>query len=108
MKAKLSYIRIAPRKLRLVADTIRGKKLNEARSILRFSKKKGAEPLAKLLASAEANAKNISAGSSERLRVSKLTVDEGPVYKRFMARARGSSSIIKKKTSHVKLTLSEK
>lgn len=108
MKAKLSYIRIAPRKLRLVADTIRGKNLSEAKSILKFSKKKGAEPLAKLLASAEANAKNMSGGSSESLHISKLTVDEGPVYKRYMPRARGSSSIIKKKTSHIKLTLSEK
>ncbi|MBI2507003.1 MAG: 50S ribosomal protein L22 [Candidatus Niyogibacteria bacterium] len=107
MKAQLNYIRIAPRKLRLVADTVRGKSLKDASVILKFSKNKGAGPLLKLLSSAEANAKNNSGVGRENLRISKLLVNEGPVFKRHMARARGSASLIRKKTSKVIIILSE-
>lgn len=108
MKAELNYIRIAPRKIRLVADMIRRKKVDEAGTILKFSKRKGAGPLFKLLNSALANAKANAGFDSAKLRVSKLTVDEGPVFKRFMARARGTPALIRKKTSRVKIVLGEK
>lgn len=108
MKAELNYIRIAPRKMRLVAGLIRRKKIGQAREILKFSKKKGAEPMSKLLNSAAANAKNNFGLDPEELYVSKLTVDQGPVYKRYMPRARGMASMIRKKTSHITLVLEPK
>ncbi|QQG45857.1 MAG: 50S ribosomal protein L22 [Candidatus Niyogibacteria bacterium] len=108
MKAELNYIRIAPRKLRLVADAIRGKNIDEVRTILKFSKKGAAKPMAKLLESAAANARNNLSSLPKNLYISKLTVDEGPVFKRFMARARGVPSLIRKKTSRVRLVLAEK
>ena len=106
MQSKLNYIRIAPRKLRLVADSVRGKSLEEAKILLKFSKNKAAAELLKLLISAEANAKNNFRASGENLRISKLIVDQGPVFKRYMARAYGSPSLIRKKTSKVSLILS--
>ena len=87
---------------------IRRKKIDEAGTILKFSKRKGAKPLFKLLNSALANAKTNSGFDSAKLRISKLTVDEGPVFKRFMARARGTPALIRKKTSHIKMILGEK
>jgi large subunit ribosomal protein L22 len=105
--AKLKYLRIAPRKVRLVADLIRGKSVEEAQTILHFTLKKAAQPLMKLLKSAIANAKNNFQLSEENLYVSKITVDEGPKYKRWMPRARGMASEIQKKTSHVTLILDE-
>lgn len=103
--AKLNYLRIAPRKVRLVADLIRGKKVSEAKSLLDFSLKRGAEPLQKLLASAVANAKNNFQLEEEMLYISKITVDEGPKLKRWRARARGRAAEIQKKTSHISLVL---
>ncbi len=82
--------------------------MDEARTILKFSAKKGAKPLAKLLESAVANAGNSASKNAENLRVWKLTVDQGPVFKRFMARARGVPALIRKKTSLVAIELSEK
>jgi|SRR3989338_193764 len=105
MKAELNYIRIAPRKMRLVAGLIRGKNIAKARDVLKFSKNKGAEHMFKLLNSAAANARNNFGRDSETLYVSRLTVDQGPVYKRYMPRARGTASMIRKKTSHVTLVL---
>lgn len=104
-KAKLSSLRVAPRKVRIVADMIRWKRVEEAQSILRFTVKKASLPLLKLLNSAVANAKNQT--DSSNLYISKITVDEGPKYKRWMPRARGSASEIQKKTSHINLVLSE-
>jgi len=105
--AKLRYLRIAPRKVRLVADLIRGKSIEEAQTILNFTIKKAVTPLFKLLKSALANAKNNFQLDESNLYVSKITVDEGPRYKRRMPRARGQSSEIQKKTSHVSLVLDE-
>jgi len=106
--AKLRYLRIAPRKVRLVADLIRGKKIEEAQSILHFALKRTAEPLFKLLKSAVANAKNNSPSlDEENLYISKIMVDEGPKYKRWMPRARGQAYRIQKKTSHITLVLEE-
>lgn len=106
IKAQLNYLRIAPRKVRLAADLIRGKAAPQAKALLDFSLKRGAEPLKKLLDSAVANAKsNFAIDNEEDLYVAKITVDEGPKLKRWRARARGRAMQIQKKTSHVNLVL---
>ena len=105
--ARLNYLRIAPRKVRLVADLIRKKRVKEAQIILNFTVKKAAHPLLKLLNSAIANAQNNFQLDPENLYISKITVDEGPKYKRWMPRARGQVSEIQKKTSHITLVLEE-
>ena len=105
--AKLRYLRIAPRKVRLVADLIRGKRIEEARNILNFTIKKAAPPLLKLLRSATANAKNNFQLDESNLYITKILVDEGPKYKRWRARARGRAEEIQKKTSHVTVVLDE-
>ncbi|MCD6528358.1 50S ribosomal protein L22 [bacterium] len=105
--SKLRYLRIAPRKVRLVADLIRGKTADEAQTILNFTTKKAAKPLLKLLKSAIANAKHNFQMDEGNLYISKITVDEGPKYKRWRARARGQAAEIQKKTSHITLVLDE-
>jgi len=105
--AKLRYLRIAPRKVRLVADLIRGKTAEEAQTILNFTIKKVAQPLLKLLKSAIASAIHNYQLEESNLYISKITVDEGPKLKRWRARARGVASEIQKKTSHVTLVLEE-
>ena len=105
--AKLKYIRIGPRKVRLVADLIRGKSVTEAQTILKFTVKKAGEPLFKLLKSAVASAKNNFQLQESNLFISKISVDEGPKYKRYFPRARGQSSEIQKKTSHITILLDE-
>lgn len=105
--AKLRHLRIAPRKVRLVADLIRGMKVTEAQTLLQFLPKKASLPLAKLLKSAIASAKNNLQLEENNLYISKITVDEGPKLKRWRARARGQAYEIQKKTSHVNITLEE-
>ena len=105
--AKLRNLRIAPRKVRLVVDLIRGKKLVEAQAILNFAIKKAALPLAKLLKQAEANAKNNFQLDPLNLFISKITVDEGRKLKRWRPRARGQAYEIQRKTSHITLVLDE-
>jgi len=103
--AKLCYLKIAPRKVRLVADLIRGKSVEEAENILNFTTKKVVLPLLKLLKQATANAKNNFQLVKENLYISKIVVDEGPKLKRWIARARGRADEIQKKTSHITMTL---
>lgn len=105
--AKLRYLRIAPRKVRLVADLIRGKKVEEAQTILNFATKKASLPLSKLLKQGMANAKNNFQIEPTNLFISKIIVDEGPKYKRWQARARGQAYEIQKKTSHITIILDE-
>jgi len=105
VKVKLRYLRIAPRKVRLVADLIRGKKVVEAKNILDFSIQKSAKPLRKLLDSAQANAQHNFQLDPDTLQISEIKVDEGPKLKRWRARARGRASEIQKKTSHITLVL---
>ncbi|MBI2640243.1 MAG: 50S ribosomal protein L22 [Candidatus Sungbacteria bacterium] len=107
IKAKLNYLRIAPRKVRLVADAIRGLPVLEAERRLTFLTKRAATPILKLLHSAEANAKNNFSIQKENLRVIKITVDGGPVLKRSMPRAFGKAAPIRKRTSHILLILAE-
>jgi len=103
--AKLNYLRVAPRKVRLAADLIRGKTVEEAQVILNFTNKKTALPLLKLLKQAIANAKNNFQEEQSNLYISKITADEGPKLKRWRARARGRAFEIQKKTSHITLIL---
>jgi len=105
VKAKLNYLRIAPRKVRLLADLIRGKSVDQAQSILNLTVKRGSLPLLKLLKSAVTSAQSQIGAQAQILYISKITVDEGPKLKRFMPRARGSAYEIQKKTSHVTLVL---
>lgn len=106
--AKLRYARIAPRKIRLVAGLIRGKDVNEAMQILSFTQKRSAPVLKKLLASALANADQKKTIDLDNLFVKSLTVDQGPVLKRYLPRAMGRASEIRKKTSHINLVLDER
>jgi large subunit ribosomal protein L22 len=105
--AKLSYLRIAPRKVRLVADLIRGKKVSQALNLLEFLPKKSSLPILKLLKQAIANAKNNFQMDESNLYISKILVDEGPKLKRWMPRARGEAHEIQKRTSHITLFLEE-
>jgi len=105
--AKLKYLRIAPRKVRLVADLIQNKPVSQAKAILNFQVKKAVKPLLKLLNSAIVNAKNNFQLGETQLYISKITVDEGPKLKRWRARARGQAAEIQKKTSHINLVLDE-
>jgi len=106
--AKLKYLRIAPRKLRLVADLIRGKDVFKARAKLNFLTKRGANPFLKLLESAVANASNNFKLDEKDLYLAKVLVDEGPKLKRWRPRARGQAFPIQKKTSHLLIVLEEK
>jgi large subunit ribosomal protein L22 len=107
MKAILKNYRQSPRKVRLVAGVIRGKKVAEALAMLKFVDKRAAGPFAKVVASALANA--VQAGKQpERLFVKSVSVDKGTIIKRFMPRARGSASRINKRNSHISVELGEK
>lgn len=106
MKATLTNYRQSPRKVRLVTDLIKGKKVEDAILELSFLSKRASEPLLKLLNSAIANAKQNN-GLEKNLIVKNIEVNKGIVLKRFMPRARGSASRINKRTSHVVLTLGE-
>ncbi|MFA6536623.1 MAG: 50S ribosomal protein L22 [Candidatus Paceibacterota bacterium] len=105
--AKLNNYRQSPRKVRLVADLIKGKPVNLAIAELDFLAKRASAPIKKLLMSAVANAKNSQNLSAENLKVKGVTVDAGVILKRIMPRARGSASGINKRTSHITLVLSE-
>ena len=104
---KLRYLRIAPRKVRLVAKAIKGKKVEEAETILRFLVKRAAKPMAKLLRSAIATAEKDFNLKKSNLFISKILVDEGPKLKRWRYRAKGRVYPIEKKTSHITLVLKE-
>lgn len=105
--ARLRHLHIAPRKVRLVADLIRGKSVQQAETLLQFQSKRAVGPLHKLLKSAVANAKNNLKIPIENLYISKITVDEGPKLKRWRPRARGRAYPIQKKTSHITIVLDE-
>ena len=106
--AKLRFVRISPRKARLVADLIRGKGSEEALNILIFTRKAAARILVKLLKSAIANATQKKTIDVDRLYVKKITVDQGPTMKRFTPRAMGRVTTIRKRTSHIHMVLDEK
>ncbi len=107
-KAQARFIRISPRKARLVMDLVRGKNVDNAISVLRFTPNKGAKIIEKVLNSAVANAQNNHDMNKGELFIAQGYVDEGPVLKRFRARAQGRASRIRKRTSHITLILEER
>jgi large subunit ribosomal protein L22 len=107
-KAVSKYARITPRKARRVVDLIRGKKAGDALLSLRFMTYRGSRPVEKILKSAMSNAEQKNTNiDSESLVISTAFVDQGPVMKRIEHRAMGKANIIKKKTSHITLILTE-
>ena len=108
-RAVARFVRVPPRKARLVVDLIRGQDINQALAIVRFTKKRAARILEKVLWSAMANAQhNYGVKDVGRLVVSQAMVDQGPVLKRFRPRAMGRATPIKKRTSHITVVLSER
>jgi large subunit ribosomal protein L22 len=101
------FVRISPTKVRDLARSIQGKPVAEALKVTEFSERKGAFLLGKTLKSAIANAENNAGLSADRLVVRMAVVEEGPRIKRFMARARGSASPILKRTSHLRIVLTD-
>jgi large subunit ribosomal protein L22 len=107
-KAVLRTVRIAPRKVRLVVDLIRGKQVGEAIAILRHTPKTASPVVEKLLRSAIANAEHNYDMDVNNLYIEKVFVDEGATLKRFRPRAQGRASAINKRTSHITVVVSEK
>ena len=107
-KAVAKYVRIAPRKVRVVMDLIRGKDIAEAFAILKFTPKAGADVIEKVLKSAVANAENNFDMDVDRLYVSTAFVDQGPTLKRIHPRSRGQAFKILKRTSHVTVIVEER
>ena len=107
-KAYLRYVRIAPRKIQIVCDLIRGKDVGTAMAILMQTPKAASEPLLKLLKSAAANAENNFAMEPSELYVSEVFATPGPILKRMMPRAQGRAYRINKRSSHVTLAVAEK
>lgn len=107
-KAVARYVRIAPRKVRQVANEIKGKAVDEALQILEFTPRAAAEVLQKVLNSAVANAENNYDMDRNSLVVANAYVDQGPTLKRFRARAQGRAAAIRKRTSHITIIVQEK
>ncbi|MES1285728.1 50S ribosomal protein L22 [Vibrio cholerae] len=108
--AKHNFARISPQKARLVADQIRGKSVDQALELLTFSNKKAAELVKKVLESAIANAEHNEGADIDDLRVAKIFVDEGPVMKRIMPRAKGKGRAdrILKRSSHITVVVADR
>lgn len=106
--AKLRWLRMSPRKVRLVVDLIRGRPVEEALNVLTFSCKAAAKPVVKLLRSAVANADSRGGYNLDRLLVQTAVVDEGPTWRRWLPRAMGRATRVRKRTSHITLILAEK
>ena len=107
-KATVKYERISSRKIKIVADLIRGKNVDEAMAILQFTNKAGAEVLTKLLKSAIANAENTKQMAHSKLYVAEIYSNQGPTLKRIRAAAKGSAVRIRKRTSHTTIVLKER
>ena len=105
--ARAKYIRISPQKVRLVADLIRGKKVEDALNLLMFTPKSSAPVITKVLKSAVANAGQRQGVDVDTLLVKSITVDEGPTMKRFRARAMGRGTRILKRMSHITIIVEE-
>ncbi len=105
VRASARYVRIAPRKARLVADQVRGLHIEKARALLQFSPRGAASDIHKLIDSAAANAENNHDLIGDEMRISSITVDEGPTLKRYRPRAQGRATPIHKRTSHIAVAL---
>ena len=107
-KAQLKFARISPRKVKIVCDLIRGKDVTTAAAILMQTPKAASQPMLKLLNSAVANAENNHNMDVDKLYVSAVYADPGPIMKRAMPRAQGRSYRINKRTTHITIAVSEK
>ena len=107
VSAKLKYARISPQKCRLVADAVRGQSVGNALQILALMQKKGARMVKKVLESAVANAEHNHGADIDELKVSLIHVDEAPTLRRFRARAKGRSSRIIKRNSHITVQVAD-
>ena len=107
-KAVAKYVRMSPIKLNPIADLVRGKDLNEALNILKFTPGKGSEIVEKVVQSAAANAENNFDMNPDNLYVAEISANQGPTMKRFRAGAQGRASMILKRSSHVAVTLKER
>jgi large subunit ribosomal protein L22 len=105
MKATAKYVRISPRKARLVADEVRGKSYPEAVSMLRFTNKSAARIIGDIVRSAAANAEHNMDADPDELFIREIRVDGGPTIKRYRARAMGRATMIRKRTSHIRVEL---
>jgi large subunit ribosomal protein L22 len=103
--AKLRFLRMGPRKVRLIVDMIRGKKVTRALELLSVMPKRAVRPVLKLLNSAVANAKHNYSLAAEDLKVAQIYVDGGPVLKRWMPKAHGRATPVRERTSHINLVL---
>jgi large subunit ribosomal protein L22 len=106
--AILRYLRVAPRKVRAVARTIQGRKVDQALAILDFTNRAAAGPLAKMLRAVVANAAASEDIDVDTLVVKEIRVDQGPTLKRYIPRAMGRATLVQKKTSHVSFLLQER
>ncbi|MEQ1438464.1 50S ribosomal protein L22 [Fontimonas sp. SYSU GA230001] len=106
-QAILKFVRLSPKKARPVADLVRGKKVDEALNILKFSTRKPAKVIRKVLESAIANAENNHGADVDELKVAEIFIDQGPVLKRIMPRAKGRADRIVKPTSHITIRVSD-
>jgi large subunit ribosomal protein L22 len=107
-RAVSRHLRIAPRKMRLVADMVRGKPVGEALAMLRHLPKKGARLVSKTLQSVVANAENTQSVDVDRLYIKTIAVDGGAVAKRFLPRAHGRATVLRKRTSHLTVVVDER
>lgn len=107
IKAKAKHIKMSPKKVRLVVDIVRGLKVDEALNQLNFINKKATEPIRKLLRSAIANALNNFELEENNLYIKEIRVDDGPTIHRWMPKARGRATPIRKRTSHISMVLGE-
>lgn len=106
VRASSRYVRVAPRKARLVADQVRGLQIDRARALLQFSPRGAARDIGKLIESAASNAENNHDLVADEMRVAEITVDEGPTLRRYRPRALGRATPINKRTSHIAVALS--
>ena len=105
VRASARYLRLAPRKARLVADQVRGMPVSEAQQLLAYSPRGAAREIGKVLDSAAANAENNHELVADDLAITEIKVDQGPTLKRWRARARGRATRIEKKTCHISVAL---
>jgi len=106
-QAVLKFVRLSPLKARLVADQVRGRKVDQALNILKFSNQRAAGIIKKVLESAIANAENNNGADVDELKISEIFVDEGPTMKRIRPRAKGRADRILKRTSHITIRVAD-
>ncbi len=108
VRAVAKYIRVSPRKVRLVVDLVRGRPVNEAMSLLRFMPQSAARDVAKVVKSAVSNAEQNNHMSAEDMIITQITADEGPTMKRFRPRAHGRASPILKRSTHITVVVDDR